>query len=272
MSNWLLWQINCRTRKSPIEVPFIGKTKLSVSRGMHGATGNIYCGLHEFNDMAFVLHFLRPPDLFVDIGANVGTYTILSSGVCGATSIAIEPVAATASSLRDNVEINQLAERVSIEITALGELSGEVDISNFLDCTNHVLRPGEAGDFETVSQKTLDNLLGGRPANLIKIDVEGFEMQVLHGAERTLADEGLKAVIMEINGSGRHYGISDDELHSELENFGFYPYFYRPMDRNLHPVAGSTEKGGNQIFLRDLEMVKSRLKQGKSFRVLGQSI
>jgi hypothetical protein len=34
-------------------------------------TGNIYCGLHEFADMGFVLHFLRPGDLFVDVGANI---------------------------------------------------------------------------------------------------------------------------------------------------------------------------------------------------------
>jgi hypothetical protein len=56
------------------------------------ATGNIYTGLHEFEDMSFLLHFLRPADLFIDIGANVGAYTIFASGIVAATSISIEPI------------------------------------------------------------------------------------------------------------------------------------------------------------------------------------
>jgi hypothetical protein len=41
-------------------------SKLLVWKGLTGATGNIYCGLHEFEDMAFLLHFLRPRDLSAD--------------------------------------------------------------------------------------------------------------------------------------------------------------------------------------------------------------
>lgn len=51
---------------------------------MTGATGNIYVGLHEFEDMAFLLHVLRRTDLFVDVGANIGSYTILAGGAAGA--------------------------------------------------------------------------------------------------------------------------------------------------------------------------------------------
>jgi hypothetical protein len=55
----------------------------------------VHCGFHEAADMAFVLHLLRPDDRFLDIGANVGTYTILSSGVAQAHSITLEPIPAT---------------------------------------------------------------------------------------------------------------------------------------------------------------------------------
>jgi hypothetical protein len=50
-----------------------------ATSGMTGATGNLYVGLHEFEEMAFLLHFLRPGDLFADVGANVGSYTILAA-------------------------------------------------------------------------------------------------------------------------------------------------------------------------------------------------
>jgi hypothetical protein len=68
------WQIKSRFRRELI-VSWIANQKLAVRRGMAGATGNIYTGLHESADMMFLLHFLRRGDLFLDIGANVGSYT-----------------------------------------------------------------------------------------------------------------------------------------------------------------------------------------------------
>jgi hypothetical protein len=52
------WQIQSRL-SDEVVVPWIAGARLAVRRGMTGATGNIYAGLHEFADMAFLLHFLR---------------------------------------------------------------------------------------------------------------------------------------------------------------------------------------------------------------------
>jgi hypothetical protein len=64
----------------PVAMPYVNETRLLVKPGMAGATGNVYAGLHEYEDMAFVLHALRPSSRFVDVGANVGTYTVLAGG------------------------------------------------------------------------------------------------------------------------------------------------------------------------------------------------
>src|SRR5262245_33485687 len=84
------WQLRSRLQREVV-VPWIADKKLVVRRGMTGATGNVYVGLHEFTDMMFLLHFLRAGDLFLDIGANVGTYTVLASGVSKASTRAFEP-------------------------------------------------------------------------------------------------------------------------------------------------------------------------------------
>jgi hypothetical protein len=89
---WLRWQLGSRIVSGSVVVRFVDNTKLVVDPGMTGATGNIYCGLHEAHDMAFVLHFLRKDDLFLDVGANIGSYTVLASGVVGAETICFEPV------------------------------------------------------------------------------------------------------------------------------------------------------------------------------------
>lgn len=78
------WQIGSRLVNGSIVYDWVNGAKFLVKTGETGLTGNIYTGLHEFQDMGFLLHFLRPEDLFVDIGANVGSYTILACAAVGA--------------------------------------------------------------------------------------------------------------------------------------------------------------------------------------------
>src|SRR5262249_20828180 len=124
----LRWQIASRIHDEVI-VNWIGGTRFAARRGMTGVTGNIYAGLHEFADMAFVLHFLRAEDLFADVGANVGSYTILASGVVGCRTVAFEPDPVTAAVLERNIALNQIAEQVETRIAAVGERNGVVRFS-----------------------------------------------------------------------------------------------------------------------------------------------
>ena len=86
---------------------------------MTGATGNWYCGLHEHDDMGFALHFLRATDCLFDIGANVGSYTVLAAGGAGARVVAVEPIPSTFRALRANVRLNDLDDRVTCSTSAL---------------------------------------------------------------------------------------------------------------------------------------------------------
>jgi hypothetical protein len=58
-----------------IYLPWLGELMLPIRQEDFGLTGNYYLGLHEFRDMAFASHLLRPGDLFLDIGANLGSYS-----------------------------------------------------------------------------------------------------------------------------------------------------------------------------------------------------
>ena len=89
-----------------------GNSKLIISKGQTGATGNYYNGLHEFNDMMFILHFLRIDEIFYDIGANIGVYTILASAEIGAKTYSIEPIPDTFNNLASNIIINNIQEKV----------------------------------------------------------------------------------------------------------------------------------------------------------------
>jgi hypothetical protein len=108
LGRWLRWQLGSRVLSSPAVKPFVEDARLLVQTGMTGATMNLYVGLHEFEDMSFLLHMLREDDLFVNAGANVGTYTVLASKVRGVHSITIEPVPSTYEYLMDNINLNRI--------------------------------------------------------------------------------------------------------------------------------------------------------------------
>jgi hypothetical protein len=119
------WQIRSRLQRE-ITFTWIGDQKLVVRHGMTGATCNIYAGLHEPFDMMVPLHFLRRGDLFLDIGANIGSYTVLASGVCKAKTFAFEPDPDTICHLKKNIDVNKLNELVTVYECTLGANPGDI--------------------------------------------------------------------------------------------------------------------------------------------------
>src|SRR6266511_4636383 len=102
--------------------------------------------------MMFLLHFLRSGDLFLDIGANVGTYTVLASGVCKASTVAFEPDPTTVLALKRNIEVNGVQDLVTVHELALGATECEVRFTVGLDSTNKVVSAGEQ-HWQLVQQK-----------------------------------------------------------------------------------------------------------------------
>jgi FkbM family methyltransferase len=166
--------------------------KLIAKRGMTGATGNTYVGLHEFTDMMFLLHFLRRGDVFLDIAANVGTYSVLASGVCKGTSHAFKPDPSALAALRRNVEINNLQDLVMVHGVAVGATNREVAFTIGLDAANRVTAR-RTGIIGWCSKNSLNSIIGNVGPSFAKLDVQGHEEEVLRGAWNILANESLHA-------------------------------------------------------------------------------
>lgn len=247
----LRWQIASRLMPGPIALPFVNGTYLFATRGMTGATGNWYCGLHEFEDMSFVMHSLRSGDLFVDVGANIGSYSILAARG-GAEVIAIEPIPSTFQALRRNVVLNEFGDRIQALNIGLGKEAGELRFTADRDTVNHVLAEGEIVEkVVTVPIRRLDDVLDGRVPVLMKIDVEGFETEVIAGAQKTLSSPVLQAVIMELNGSGARYGFNEQDLYQLMFSFQFKAYKYEPNNKRLIGIDEDCGDSANIIFSRN---------------------
>src|SRR6266516_857119 len=108
------------------------------------------------------------------MGANVGAYTVLA-GSLGCSVIAIEPIDEAFRWLRRNIDTNGFGSRVELHQCGIGECHSKLRFTALQDTGNHVCTPDEPGD--EVEVTTLDILLAGREASIMKIDVEGFEFQ-----------------------------------------------------------------------------------------------
>ncbi len=254
----------------PVVAPFIADSKLVIERSMTGATGNLYCGLHEFVDMAFVLHLLRPEDQFLDVGANIGTYTLLASKVVGTRTIAIEPVPTTFERLMRNIRCNDIEAKVDVRACVAGSAPGSIWFSIDRDTMNQVVDETYVGKKQQIMVRTLDVILESRQPVLWKVDVEGFEEEVLAGATSALLSSSLQAVILEAH---------SPRIQESMNSAGFKLAQYDPWTRTCTidasiagSTTGSTEDNSaskNHLWVRDINWIQTRCKSAPKFHVLG---
>ena len=247
------WQVICR-RQEAVNVHWIDGTRLIAQRGMTGLTGNIYYGLHEFHEMAAVLHILRPNDVFADVGANAGSYTVLAAGVVGARVDAFEPGSASANSLDRNILINKLQNRVRVHRMAVGAISGT---ALFIEGAGTMGRLSPDGE-RKVPVTTLDDVL--TDPTIIKMDIEGGELNALKGAKKTLQSPSLRLIITESHGK---------EVVALMAEAGFSKFRYNAFSRRLTPLV---TEDGNALFLRDAAAAEQLMREAGNVSVFGLNI
>lgn len=164
--------------------------------------------------------YLRPGDTAVDVGANVGLYTLIASVSVGPQGCvhAVEPDPRIAGYLLGNLRLNG-ASNVRCHTVALGEQAGSVRFSDQgQDDRNRVVDQGTGRDVPVVR---LDSLpVDAAEIALLKIDVEGYEKFVLDGAPTLLP----RVACVVIETWERHfagYGYSCGDVHARLRAHGF---------------------------------------------------
>jgi FkbM family methyltransferase len=260
-----LLQMRTRLSGRPLLVPFVGATHIFVGAGYTGANGNYYWGLHEFADMAFALHYLRPSDLFVDVGANVGSYTLLASAVVGTRTIAFEPVPGTLARLRANCDANGLGSRVEIREVCVGARTGTVAFSTNADTKNRIVANSIMYPCIQVPLRRLDDEIDDQPA-FIKIDAEGSDDNVLAGATTLIRGKAPQVLLIETVGGGA-FGRNEDETRKRLAGLGFERCSYDPQNRTVEQTSAPVVN--NHLFIRDVAFARLRVRSAKRFDLNG---
>ena len=159
---------------------------------------------------------IAPGDVVVDCGANHGFSTTLFSRWTGAKGIvhAFEPYPPNIEILRKNLELNQV-QNVELHAIALGAEKGTAHLSRHPNATIHRNATADQG-LESAPLRRLDDELAETRVDFLKVDVEGFELEVLKGATRIL--KGHPRLALEI-----HVSMYQDKVAQLTEFFALVP-------------------------------------------------
>ena len=157
----------------------------------------IYCDSFERKERQFLNNFLRQGDIYVDIGANIGLFTLIASHNVGENGqvYSFEPCLKTFQRLVRNVELNRMNNVQCFQI-ALSDHPGQVEMNVSLDgydAWNSIAQPTAGNSFTVETVRTVKwddfahehNLMGR--VTLMKIDVEGWESHVLSGGHESFS-------------------------------------------------------------------------------------
>ena len=163
-------------------------------------------GLYELDTARLIHRLLKPGSWFVDVGANLGYFTLLAAKWTAPTGRidAFEPDPINRQRLEEHRRENSLEDLVRIHPIAASSKRGQVQLIHPEAAgTNHGMASfyksltGE-GTTYTVPTARLDDLLEGSP-DVIKIDVEGAELAVIEGTEKLLRSSHPPKLIIEHN-------------------------------------------------------------------------
>lgn len=256
--NYASWQIGSRIINKRVIIPWIDDAVFVSKNGETGITGNIYTGLIEFEEMSFLMHALSQNDIFVDVGANVGAYTIIASKVVKARTIAFEPSQEAIERLNDQITINKIDFLVKVVNKGASDENGECLFTTGNDTTNRISFDNNEFNQTKIKTTKLDDELDTNDFYIIKIDVEGYEYKVISGLYNILNNQKVIAFIIEINGNGEIYGFGNDQLHQKIQGFGFIPVAYDPFNRSVIEIENYNKERTNTIYVKDLDFVSTR--------------
>lgn len=236
----VLWKFRWKLNHSPWLIPFSSRMKILLPNTGSGAL-IYYQDFSEPDTARFIQKILKPGMIFVDIGAHIGEYTLLSAELLGETGhiYAFEPQPKIYNLLESNIKVNQL-KKISIESCALSNQEGKVEFTIFsepsvssikTDLPNSSEQNYSITDTIQVSTITLDSYFGSLEdkIDLIKLDVEGAELMVFQGAKKYLEFSEATAPIWLFEFSPRNYkdfGYDAKDLFSLLESYGYIIYEY----------------------------------------------
>jgi FkbM family methyltransferase len=220
---------------------------------------NWYVDWEEFN---LIQQFIKQDDFCLDIGANMGFYSIWFSKFSN-NILSFEPNSKNYQRLSDNINLNKKGENIKWQNIALGDQECEVNFTNDLDGQNHISLSTNT-KVDTVICRRLDNVLNELEIENIKyakIDVEGFELGVLNGMGNYFLNHKIDIIQIEINDAIINSGttINDLLVFIKLNKYQLASYNVSLNKMQIEPYNKNRE---NYFLINNIDNINYQLIKG----------
>lgn len=176
-----------------------------------------YTGTYEMGTLDIIDRFLPEGGTFVDVGANIGLMSLFAALKAGeeGSVIAFEPHRETHAIAQHNIEINNFENFITLIPKGVGAQKEERRLYDNWSVNRgaaSLVKGDDTQKGEVIQIATLDQELEDRLVDVLKIDVEGYELEALKGAVKLLQRPKPPVLIVECTEETEHQGYSRTEL------------------------------------------------------------
>lgn len=256
----LWWKVNKAYFKLPVIVQLGPKIKcICYPNNSHFSTLVLYTIFPEYGEMMMVEKFLKKDDIFLDVGANIGAYSLIAaSKITRGKIYAFEPSVNCLPILYENISLNQIENKIQVIEKVVSDKTGflDFDISSVSDY-NHMSYSNSEKAVVKLPSITLDDFILENKIphiKLIKIDVEGTELLVLRGLQKSLKSQLVDILIVEVSEwTSKRFTFSPADVFKFLEEYGFNLYYFDPKYK-LKKFDNTLEGNWNIIAIHKSKM------------------
>ena len=222
-------------------------------------------GIRERKSTRIMERFVRPDDVILELGANIGYYVLIESKVLSDKGYiyAVEPAADNVELLKKNIALNNI-KNIEVSNMAISNKKGTAKLYLGKACNLHSLINSSGSPdakYVEVQTDTVDNFLKGKkPISFLRMDVEGYETEVIDGMRDTLKSQSFKRLFVEIH----PHRVSTAKMQNflkTLQDYGFeiaHSVFRDTFERSVLGQS-KVEKISIKELMTDERVVKYRI-------------
>lgn len=264
------WKLIRLLKLQNLKVKFWKNCYLYINHDSFQSMWLMYNYIVDWEEFLFIHYYLRKNSIVFDIGANMGFYSIwMSRSVCELGKIhSFEPNTENFNRLSHNILVNQFNGQFIPNKLAVSSKNGKMKMTNGFDGENHLVDSNFGGSSSIIDVVCLDYYCNQHKINkidFIKIDVEGFELDVLKGGINQLTKKNIDVIQLELNGTLINSGSTKQDLISFVEEIGYQFCIYDFKINKIIPFIVNNKRE-NYLITNNLENVNKILSENKIWK------
>ncbi|MFK7848118.1 MAG: FkbM family methyltransferase [Rhodothermales bacterium] len=218
-------------------------------------------GVYERNTFRHLSKLITPSDTFVDVGANIGAYSVgLSPFIKNGKIISFEPNPRALHYLEENIKLNDI-KNITVNKVGLSDRDEDAILFTSSLTTASINKNKESVQKECISLITLDKYCEENDINnidVLKVDVEGHEVKCIKGAIEIIKKSKSMVLVMEIDDNCLNAGSSKQEVFEFIRSLDFKAYAPRGFPFGLREIKSIPENYADNIIFKK-QLGKSNL-------------